>query len=74
MKKHMALRKRMLEKDVSQRELAKRIGMSVAWFSQKMTGKHPFSISEAWEIMELLSISPEKMAQYFPNYESGDVA
>ena len=74
MKKHMALRTRMLEKDVSQRELARRIGVSVAWFSQKMTGKRPFYVSEAWEIMKALSINPENMAQYFPNYESGGAA
>jgi transcriptional regulator with XRE-family HTH domain len=44
------------EKGISQREIAKAIGVAEKTFGGKMRGLRNFTLREAWDICELLNI------------------
>lgn len=50
------LRAKMVEKGLTQKELAAAIGLSENSVSRKLTGKRDFSIQEALKICEVLSL------------------
>ena len=66
MRKMKALRHKMDDKEVTQRELAEWIGKSLDYVNKRMTEKEPFNIWEAYIICEKLHIPAQKMYQYFP--------
>lgn len=59
------LRGRMAEKGVTQRELAKNIGMESVTLSKSLTGLRLFRVNEVDRIAEVLDIQPAEMGDYF---------
>lgn len=60
------LRLIMFENDITIQELAKRIGVSNTYMSNRLNGKHPFSMDNVYAICKLFSIPYEEISTYFP--------
>lgn len=66
MKLFRALRVALLEADVRQCDVAKRLDMTPESFSQRMTAKVDFKLEEMYIIMEMLELPQDKLSYYFP--------
>lgn len=67
MKKFKELRKHMLEAEINQLDLAAKLHKSAVSLSNRLNGKVPFSIDDAYDIMKILEIPVEQMPLYFPD-------
>lgn len=47
-------------------EFAKKVGICPASFSQRMSGKRPFGLDEAYRIMDVLGLPYKELPTYFP--------
>jgi DNA-binding XRE family transcriptional regulator len=65
-KPYIKLRMAILENDVRQEELAKRIDVNPATFSKKINGKAPFLLWDCYTLMDELGIPDEQFGEYFP--------
>lgn len=59
------LRGRMVEKNVSSKVLADRIGMASTALSLRLNGKRQFRLNEVEQIVSALDIPAEQIAAYF---------
>lgn len=59
------LRGLMVEKEITQDEIAKNIGISSSSLSQKLNNKVEFSSSEIYKTCDLLGISHSLISEYF---------
>lgn len=59
------LRGRMVEKNVSSKELANMIGMEAPGLSLRLNGKRPFRLNEVEDIVQALDIPEDQIAAYF---------
>lgn len=59
------LRGLMSDRHISQRDLAKRLGVSVNTVNARLTGKVPFRISEIEAICEILDIRDDMVQEIF---------
>ena len=55
-----------LQKDIDEAYLARKLQRGVTYVSQRMMGKKPWAMDEAYAIMDLLRIPYDQMAAYFP--------
>lgn len=60
-----ALRVRMVEKEIMQSEVARRVGMAESTLSTRMMGRQPFTAWQIEAIAEVLQIPPEEWHHYF---------
>jgi transcriptional regulator with XRE-family HTH domain len=60
------LRIAILRSDVTQIELAKRIGIARSSFTAKMTARSTFTLYEAYRLCQELEIPPERFTDCFP--------
>lgn len=60
------LRKLMCAEDIDQRYLAKRIGRSVGYVSNRMRGYAPWDMRSVYQICDLFEIPLSEIAAYFP--------
>lgn len=63
------LKGRMVERGMTQADLAASLGLSQATVSQKLSGMRPIFLSEADKIAEILEIPDEEFRSYFFNRE-----
>lgn len=66
MDKMKRIRGRLAETGVTQRELAIRIRRSQKWLTDVLQGRAEPTLSDMWNIMEVLQIEAGDMAEYFP--------
>ena len=66
MKPHAKLRGALVAANIDQKYLARKLLLSRKCVSQRMTGKYPWTMDEAYAIMDLLRIPYDQMALYFP--------
>lgn len=59
------LRGRMVEKNVSSKDLADRIGMANTALSLRLNGKRQFRLKEVEQIVSALDIPADQIAAYF---------
>ena len=73
-KPYYELRKEMYAKGVTHHEIAAELKKSTGYVSERMTAKNgnPFTISDAYSIMEMLELPVEQMHKYFPDYRRRD--
>lgn len=65
--RHRRLRGALQSAGWSHEEVADALGISPTSVSNRMRGKYPWTISEAWQIMSLLGISaPDMLGLLFP--------
>ena len=65
-KPFIELRKMLVEKDLRQQDLNKKIGKSDAYFSSRINGKKPFDFDVAYKILDVLEIPRADVFKYFP--------
>lgn len=63
---HTALRKALKQQDIDNKYLGKLLGRSVVCISQRLNAKQPWTLDEAYEILEALSLPYEKLHVLFP--------
>ena len=56
---------RMVELGISQQDAAKRLDIAQPTFNQKLNGTRAFKIGEVQELVNLLEIADEDVAEYF---------
>lgn len=56
----------MMAADIDQKYLARKLLLSPKCVSQRMTGKCPWRMDEAYAIMDLLRLPYNQLADYFP--------
>lgn len=61
-----ALRTAMFAADVKQEDIATAIGRSVQYVSDRMVNKRSFTITECYQIIELLGEGPKSIFELFP--------
>ena len=59
------LKGRMVEKGVSQHDAAQALGIAQPTFSQKCSGIRDFKLKEVQQLVSLLEISNDDVAEYF---------
>lgn len=59
------LKIKMLQNGLTQRDLAKKIGVVESSFSLKMTGKRDFSTKEIKSIMQVLNLTDSEVVDIF---------
>ena len=64
----------MYAQGVTQHEIAAELKRNPVYVSERMTAKSgkPFTISDAYIIMEMLELPVEQMHKYFPDYRRRD--
>lgn len=65
-KKFKLLRRTMFENDIDQITLAKAIGRSPGYFSERINGCSPFDANDMYKILDFFSIPCEQMHLIFP--------
>lgn len=65
MRKFLALRLRILENDMTQKEVAEEAGLAPSTMSHRMTGSQPFTTKEIKSIGKVLHIPAEDYYKYF---------
>lgn len=63
---HAKLRGAMVAADMDEEYFARKLLRGRTYISQRMMGKKPWAMDEVYEIMQLLHIPHEQMAEYFP--------
>lgn len=66
MKLFLKLKHRWEEFDMNQNEMARATGISHGAFSNRITGKQPFTLWEIAKLCKVLHIEQEKAFEYFP--------
>ena len=69
-KPYYRLRFELHERDIDQVTLAEKLHRGDSYISDRMNGKGSWSLGEAFEMMRLLDVPLEQIADYFP---PGDV-
>lgn len=65
--RHRRLRGALTAAGYDQSELADILGISPTSVSNRMRGKYPWTISEAWAVLDLIGVSdPAQLGTYFP--------
>lgn len=52
--------------DVSQEDLAQKLGVSTGYISQRIRGIYPWNFDDVYKICGLLDICPSDISIYFP--------
>lgn len=64
---HRKLRGALLARGIEQSDLADVLGISTTSISNRMRGKYPWTVSEAWVILRMIGEGdPSKLGEYFP--------
>lgn len=63
---HSYLRAKLKEYDIDEEYIGRKIMRSPSYISQRMTGKKPWQIDEAYAILDLIHIPHEQLPIYFP--------
>ena len=76
MKRFIELRGALAAKDIDQRYLGERLGVSAGYISARMTAKVPWDMEEVYTILDLINRPPEDIPVLFPKngmrYEKRD--
>lgn len=59
------IKARMCEQQITQKDLAKAMGLAQPTVNQKLNNIRPMDLNEAERLSGLLKISPEEFAEYF---------
>jgi cyanate lyase len=65
-KPYKLLKGEIFANDMTQNDIAATIGRSQNYVTQRMTGKKPWTMQDAYAICDALEIPHEKMHRYFP--------
>ena len=65
-KRYKLLRRTMFEDDVDQATLAKAIGRSCGYMTDRFTRKHPFKADDMYKILDYFDIHHDQMHLFFP--------
>lgn len=68
---HALLRARMYQLGADGKFMAKKLGIAAPTFSQRMTGRTPWSVDEMYDVMHILKIPVEQMHEFFPDMRKG---
>lgn len=60
------LRAKMAEYGINQKYLAKKIGRTEPYVSDRMLGRRPFTVDDVYVLCKLLSIPVGEVLEYFP--------
>ena len=63
---HAKLRGALVAADIDEKYLARKLLRGTVYISQRMMGKKPWAMDEAYAIMDLLRLPYDQMAVYFP--------
>lgn len=66
MVKYKQLKAVMFSNDVTWEEIAKKIGRSRAYVSNRSTGKMPFDMNDVYKICSFLHLPHEEIHKFFP--------
>ena len=66
MKPHAKLRGALMEKDIDEAYLARKLQRGVTYVSQRMMGRKPWPMDEAYAIMDMLRARYAQLTVYFP--------
>ncbi len=64
-----ALEKELFAQRVTEDMLARYIGRSTSYVSNRMIGRYPWTVTEAYQILKLLRKEPRDFVIYFPPEE-----
>lgn len=65
-KPHAKLRGALLAADMDERYLAGKLLRGTVYVSQRMMGKHPWTLDECYQILNMLHIPHDQLPVYFP--------
>lgn len=71
---YKAIKYRMIRIGATQRDLAPKMGMSCPTLSSRLTGKVPWSLPEAYKLLEVLGLSKKDIYNYFPDDIYADIS
>lgn len=60
------LKKHLYAKEIEQKDLCKVLGRSQTYITQRITGRHPWTIDEIYQICDLAAIPYISITEYFP--------
>lgn len=63
---HAKLRGALVAAGIDERHLARKLLRGTAYISQRMMGKKPWPIDEAYTILDLIRIPHDQLPVYFP--------
>ena len=63
---HAKLRGALIAADIDERYLARKLLRGTSYISQRMMGKKPWPMDEAYAIMDMLRIPHDQLPIYFP--------
>lgn len=66
-KPYSRLRHALDDADISRQDIANRLGRSIVYVNQRFRCEFPWTMSDAYEILEMLKEPAEKLAELFPN-------
>lgn len=66
MKPHAKLRGALMERDIDEAYLARKLQRGVTYISQRMMGRKPWPMDEAYAILDLIRVPYDQLAVYFP--------
>lgn len=65
-KPYFKLRQQLFALGMTQEELCREIGKGQQYMSHRLTGKKPFTVDEAYKILEILDIPDSRLTEFFP--------
>lgn len=65
-KPYFKLRQQLFALGLTQEELCREIGRGEQYVSFRMSGKKPFTVDDAYKILELLEIPDYRFTEFFP--------
>ena len=65
-KPYFKLRQQLFALGMTQEELGREIGKGQQYMSYRLTGKKPFTVDEAYKILEILDIPDSRLTEFFP--------
>ena len=65
-KPHAKLRGALVERDIDEAYLARKLQRGVTYVSQRMMGRKPWPMDEAYAIMDMIRAPYDQLAVYFP--------
>ena len=66
MKPHAKLRGALVAADIDEAYIARKLQSGVPYVSQRMMGKKPWPMDEAYKIMDMIRAPYDQLAAYFP--------
>lgn len=63
---HAKLRGALIAADIDGPYLARKLQRGSAYISKRMMGREPWTIAECYDILDLLHIPHNRLAEYFP--------